>query len=448
MRVRGLMRNNAAMKVAIALFLLASLTFAQRPPSAINRTVIIVSLDGFPADALENPKTPVPVLRELAADGTRARRMTPINPTVTWPNHTAIVTGADATRNGLLVNGKILPTNAWPPMKIEPWIPKDQMVRVPTLYDAAHKAGLRTAQVDWVAIHQAPAIDFAFPEVPSADGIIEREMVRDGLVRSDVIAHFSDQSIFRRDQIWTDAAVDILRAHRPNLLLLHLLSLDTTHHSYGPGSLAADGAMAFLDGCVGRLMNAVKELGIANSTTVLVVSDHGFKAVKTQIDANVFIARAGLQNAAWVVPEGGYSLVYTKDHDRSIAEQLRARFAGTPGIQSALTPDSYASLMLPTPAQNDQMSDLYLVAAPGYAFANSRGGAVSTTVASTQGAHGYPNSDPELDAIFIASGAGIRRARTIERIANLDVAPTVAVLLGLRLPEAQGHAIAEALTEP
>jgi predicted AlkP superfamily pyrophosphatase or phosphodiesterase len=441
------MRNNATMKLTATLFLLATLTFAQNPPST-NHTVIIVSLDGFPAYALENPKTPVPVLRQLAAAGTQARRMTPINPTVTWPNHTAIVTGADAAHNGLLVNGKILPTNSWPPMKIEPWVAKDQMVRVPTLYDAAHKAGLRTAQVDWVAIHQAPAIDFAFPEVPSAGGTIEREMVGVNLVSADTIAHFRDQSIFRRDEIWTDAAIHILRTHRPNLLLLHLLSLDSTHHSYGPGSLAADGAMAFLDSCMGRLVKAVKELGIADNTAIFVVSDHGFKAVKTQIDANAVISGAGLQNSAWAMPEGGYALVYTRDRDRSAAEQLRARFAGMAGIQSALTPDAYASLMLPTPAQNDQMSDLYLAAAPGYAFANSRGGAVSTTVASTQGAHGYPNSDPELDAIFIATGAGVRRGHTIERIANLDVAPTVAALLGIKLPEAQGHAIAEALTAP
>ena len=78
------MRNNAPMKLGATLFLLATLTFAQNPAST-SRTVIIVSLDGFPAYALENAKTPVPVLRELAAGGTQARRMMPINPTVTWP---------------------------------------------------------------------------------------------------------------------------------------------------------------------------------------------------------------------------------------------------------------------------------------------------------------------------------------------------------------------------
>ena len=42
------------------------------------------------------------------------------------------------------------------------------MVHVPTVYDAAHKAGLTTAQVDWVAIFQAPTITWQFAEIPDA----------------------------------------------------------------------------------------------------------------------------------------------------------------------------------------------------------------------------------------------------------------------------------------
>ena len=62
------------------------------------------------------------------------------------------------------------------------------------------------------------------------------------------VQQFTKSNIFRRDEIWTDAAIDILREHKPNLLLFHLLSLDSTHHTYGPGSLAGTGAMAFLTG--------------------------------------------------------------------------------------------------------------------------------------------------------------------------------------------------------
>ena len=83
---------------------------------------------------------------------------------------------------------------------------------------------------------------------------------------------------------------------------------------------------------------------------------------------------------------------------------------------------------------------------PGYDFANSTGGAVSTPVPSASGAHGYLNSDPELDAIFIASGAGIRKGGVLERVRNIDVAPTIAQLLGIRMDAGiQGHLLQDVL---
>src|ERR1700733_3704197 len=201
--------------------------------------------------------------------------MTTVNPTITWPNHTAIVTGVDASRHGLLVNGEIPRTGTWPPVKVEPWLPKEGMVHAPTVYDIAHRAGMTTAQVDWVAIKSAPTITWEFPEIPAPEGAIEREMIAHHLVDAETVQQFSKQNILRRDEVWTDAAVDILREHKPNLLLFHLLSLDSVHHTYGPGSLAATSAMAFLDGCVGRLLDGIRAAGLGDQTTVIVVSDHG-----------------------------------------------------------------------------------------------------------------------------------------------------------------------------
>src|SRR5438874_10297596 len=81
---------------------------AQTRIPANQRTLIVISLDGFPAYALDDPKLPVPTLRRLIREGSSARRMTPINPTVTWPNHTGMVTGVHATTHGLLVNGSLI----------------------------------------------------------------------------------------------------------------------------------------------------------------------------------------------------------------------------------------------------------------------------------------------------------------------------------------------------
>ena len=79
----------------------ASAQLAAVPPK--DRMVLVISLDGFPAYDLENPKLPIPTLRQLAAAGSSSKRMQPVNPTVTWPNHTTLVTGLHPVDHGEIV---------------------------------------------------------------------------------------------------------------------------------------------------------------------------------------------------------------------------------------------------------------------------------------------------------------------------------------------------------
>ena len=238
--------------VRLLLLITAGLECLSGQVSPKNRTVIVISLDGFPAGALEDPTLPIPTLRSLIKGGAQAKRMTTVNPTVTWPNHTSMVTGVYPPQHGLFFNGTLVRGESGLPVKVDPTVPKEKMVYTTTVYDLAQKAGLTTAQVDWVAIEKAKTITWAFPEVPSADGVVEREMVAHGIAEKTGIEDFRKLNIIRRDQIWTDAAIDILREHKPNLLLFHLLTLDSTHHAYGPGTTAAKVAIGFLDSCVAR----------------------------------------------------------------------------------------------------------------------------------------------------------------------------------------------------
>ena len=198
------------MKLTVKLAALVALSgsaFAQSATAqgAAQRMVVVISLDGFPAYALEDPKLPIPALRQLMHNGA-STRMTAINPTVTWPNHTAMITGVRADEHGLLANGTIVRTGGWPPVKVDPMIDKEQMVHAPTVYDAAHKAGLTTAQVDWVAINRAPGITWAFNEWATADGPVEKEMIGKGVIKASDLENFMKSNILFRDQIWTTAA--------------------------------------------------------------------------------------------------------------------------------------------------------------------------------------------------------------------------------------------------
>src|SRR4029077_17064198 len=112
------------------------------------RIVVVISLDGLPAYALQDARLPIPTLRKLAREGAVADSMQPVNPTVTWPNHTAIVTGVDTSEHQVLFNGILTRPATNARREIEPWRDKDVLVHSPTIYDAAHDAGLTTAQVD------------------------------------------------------------------------------------------------------------------------------------------------------------------------------------------------------------------------------------------------------------------------------------------------------------
>src|SRR5919108_6583790 len=166
--------------LALAL-VLSGLPARTQPARSPASHVILVSLDGFPAWALDDPYLPVPTLRRLAARGAAARFMRPVNPTVTWPNHTSLVTGVAPSKHGVLSNGTLIREPGAPP-RIEPWRDKVEMVRARTVYDLVHASGMTTAQVDWVAIQNAPTITWAFAERPDPKSQVAQELVASGAI--------------------------------------------------------------------------------------------------------------------------------------------------------------------------------------------------------------------------------------------------------------------------
>lgn len=413
-------------------------------------TVVVISLDGFPAKALADPLLPVPALRQLAADGAVAGGMTVVNPSVTWPSHTSMVTGVSPARHSVLFNGMLTRPGPRAPVRVEPWRDKKEMVQAPTVYDLAHQAGLTTAQVDWVAIQNPGTITWAFPERPSADGAVEHEMLSAGIVTKAEIDGFARTNITRRDQIWTSAAVHIIKTHKPRLLLFHLLTLDSVHHSYGPGSLAASSAMGFLDGQVARVLAALDAAGLRQRATVIVVSDHGFKVAPRVVRPNVLLRQAGLLEGtgdavvcdAYALSEGGTAMVYVTDRSRAaeLRPRLKELFARVEGIKAVRDRADFPRLGMPDPDTNPQMADLVLEAADGYGFGNESAGApVDARANASTGRHGYPSVDADMNAIFIASGNGIKRGARLDSIANVDVAATIASLLGLKMDNIEGR---------
>lgn len=436
--------------------------------AASDRHVVIVCIDGFAAYLLDDPKAPVPTLRKLAQEGALAEGgMRVSNPSVTWPNHTTLITGVRPEKHGVLANGVLVRGGVGVPVFVDPKKDQKDLVRGPTLLDVAHAAGLRTAEVNWPCTRGSKSLDDSFPDVPEQVTHMTPRL-REELVGLGVLADATDKSFAAnsapgRDLIWTETARHIIRKRQPNVLLLHLLNVDSTHHAEGAQSPPGYTANAYADMCLARVVAAVEEAGIRDKTTFLVVADHGFTLTPKAIRPNAVLRQNGMltvasgkirEAKAHVVPEGGIGLVYCTDPATAPADRKRIQemFAGQEGVASVLGPERFAEYGLPHPREYVQAPDLVIVAKDGYAVSGTAEGdtlvATGSEIRVSAGSHGFVSTEPKMNAVCVLSGAGIRRGAQLKDVENIDIAPTVARLLGLANFAADGRVLEGALTSP
>jgi arylsulfatase A-like enzyme len=447
--------------IIFALLLTGMLGRAARQPE---RHVVLITIDGFPASMFGDSKTSMPHLRQLASEGVAAEAIQVSNPTVTWPNHTTLVTGVRAEKHSVLFNGILNRPGPGLPVKIEPKKDKAELVAVATLFDILHAAGYRTAAIDWPCTRNSAAIDDDFPDTPDpllyTTPRLRQELVAMHILLDDTDASFGRLSGPGRDEVWTKAACHVIEQRQPHLLVLHLLNTDGIHHRYGPCSSASYTALALADFYVGQVVAALERSGLRAQTTILVMADHGFANATNILQPNVLLRRAGLlelgptnqivRARAQVVPEGGTGMVYLTNPETAEQDHqaVLALFRNQEGVAEVVEPGQFHGLGLPSPGANRGMADLILVAKDNYAIAGGAGGeafVIHAGIGDNLGYHGYLASNARMNAPFIAAGRGIKRSGKIGAFDNIDVGPTMAYLLGVELSGADGKVLKEIL---
>jgi hypothetical protein len=81
--------------------------------------------------------------------------------------------------------------------------------------------------------------------------------------------------------------------------------------------------------------------------------------------------------------------------------------------------------------------DLMLAAADGWHFADHATLEAADKAPRHRGSHGHLPDDPRLLAGLVAAGPGIAEGRRTGPASHLDVAPSIARLLGVALPAAE-----------
>lgn len=409
------------------------------PPAASGadvKRVVLVSVDGLAASYLDDSKADLPTLRKLRQLGASAEGMVTSFPSVTWPAHTSLITGVRPKTHGVLANTVFDRRSREQVVYIgDPVLTKDQTVRAPTLYDAAHDTGLKTAAVIWPATNGAGTLNWMIPDAARAE--LHQRYTTPGLVAELGAAGidisqlgtwgWQKQYALRRDRLYAQAAAYLIATKQVNLLLVHLVSADGIQHVFGPQTLAAYQAAAFEDRCIKQIWDAIKKSSQAAETALFVVSDHGFAPYDKVIRPNVILKRLGLvetdrsgtvtRRNAWSVATGGSAFLYLFDKTaQARAAEIRAALKKLDAVESVLEPTEFAKLGLPRPEDNPEMAQLVLTTRPGFAFDDATVGEPIADAGGHKGCHGHRPEPPFMHATFVAWGAGIRadaRIRTI-----------------------------------
>jgi len=425
--------------------------------------VLMISIDGLKPEYITQADAhgmKLPYLRTLLTNGTYAEGVVGIWPTVTYPSHTTLLTGVWPDQHGITNNLEFDPLQrfggAWN------WYAAG--IRVPTLWQAAHRAGLRTASVGWPVSVGATDVDYLIPEywrdarVDSSPDPQDRWLMA-ALARPDTLLqqleaaagpymNGNDTSI-GGDEIKTRYALEILKRYKPAFMTLHLSSLDHVQHEHGPFSPEACADLEAIDGMIARL--AHQEFALNPSAVVVIVSDHGFMNITHYVNLAYAFLKAGFIQAtvgpgnvpnvsSWKAEPwgaGGMAAIMLHDpNDHATEQQVRAFLE-----KLATDPDSGIAQVLDRDAIHERgaFPDAAFLAVfkPGYYFGTDTSGSLVTLVPGTRGSHGFSPEYPEMRASFFAVGAGIAHHRDLGLVDMRQIAPTVAGILHVSMPTAK-----------
>lgn len=443
-------------RIAVGLLVLVLIACTASSQSTANKplpVVVLLSIDGLKPDYVteaDKHGLKIPNLKRLFTDGAHASGVQGVLPTVTYPSHTTMLTGVAPARHGIFYNTTFDPLRK----NYDGWYWYAEDIRVPTLWDAASKAGLLTASIDWPVNVGAP-VTYNIAQVWRASTPDDRKLIRalstPGLVAEveRAVGPYAEGNDYTVDGDRRRAAFIawLLENKKPQLLTCYFGALDTDEHEAGPYSAKAFQTLEALDTLVGQVWQAAERASNRN-LVFCVVSDHGFIRVDKALRLNVALRDAGLIDTdakgnvkswraiAW--NGGGSSAIMLKEATDSEARQkvgaLLARLAADPagGVLRVIeTTEAQKMGGFPEAA-------FVVCARPGYAIGTGLEGTV-TGATKTGGTHGYFPELHEMDSSFFIAGPGIAAGRALGRIDMRDIAPTLARLLGVKLPDAEGR---------
>jgi len=373
--------------------------------------VVLVSLDGFRWDYAR--KYGATHLLALGKQGVTAPQgMIPSYPSLTFPNHYAIVTGLYPEHNGLVANSFFDQARQEVGKPARYGISNSAAVTDGSWYSGtplwslAESQGMRTACLFW----------------PGSEAEIANQRPTDYLKFDDKV----DESA-RIDQVlaWLNQPAET----RPHFITLYYSDVDHAGHEFGPDAPETKAAVQKVDALIGKLQAEL--IATHLPIDLVVVSDHGMIKIQgpwvTLDQFAQFADLTGFETAGQLLygkTEADRARVYNQLKHASDKFQVYRLKDVPAGLHYNESPREGDPVIIPTGPYSIR------------AHAPEAGKPDSPPIA---GQHGFdPAQMPEMKASFFAAGPDIVPGKTVAPFENVNLYPWIAHLLGLTAPKSDG----------
>ncbi|MBM9545708.1 alkaline phosphatase family protein [Leptospira sp. 201903074] len=430
-----------------------TLNLSERKSSKVRQTIVL-SIDGFPAYYISDPQYH-PYFPHLITIFQKygVSEITTVNPSVTYPAHTSMVTGVDPAEHGIYNNTLSDPfeknDGGWM------WYAED--ILVPSLWDLAKENHKTTANVFWPVTVGAD-INWNLPQYwrkknPEDDKLLRVLSTKD-LHKEAELAVGSPLNDVARDEIKLKTATWLFQKKKPDLFFVYTTDLDTNHHGFGPGSEKALFRLAELDKAIFEFLKSVGAF-TPKGPGLVIVSDHGFFSADFVCAPNVVLKQKGYINDE----TGTYQLTFkssggtaillpgvdTKLADAEIQSLVSEILVACPGAEwipatSGASVEGYS--ITTKDEENHYLQKKIHPNALGLFrtkqsmfFSGTRKGEVFSKSQTKIHGHGYWNSNPEMKTIgFVYDPTGKKHQFQSVK----DVFGIVKEMLGLKEKKSKG----------
>lgn len=390
------------------------------------RHVVLVDWDGFDPDYLGRVATPN--LNALAKRGSRSTLDGSFT-TLSNSSRATMSTGAWPE-----VHGNV--AGIWDPAT-NTVLGQNRSLAAQTIAQALAAGGRTLAAVQWYMVHDYGASYFD-PDHPDPDHLYVQPG-GDAANRTNVAIDI----LHRRPVNSGGQLVTVDRV--PDFLAVYIDGLDVLGHDEGAESPNLASALAEQDRQLGRLVQATQDVGIYDDTAFIVTGDHGMTtwtrgignkvldAVKAAGFRPQFVSDSAAADTDVVMVVGGVLNIHLRGAAVDARTRIKAAIDAVPEVLQVFDRTDLTAMHA-----SDRLGDLVAEPERPYGFSSSAPGG--------DGIAGLHGTTREIRVPLFLGGAGIRRGAAPRGPRLVDIAPTIATILGSPAPaQTQGRVLFESL---